>query len=460
MSCRFFTCDNDYCDKTRSCDDMLEQFERDRKETIHHLKEGVDKIKNVLWSHNSPISKDENCLYKMGKELKLSIEDMLEKNCVSHTLFNYYVCPQCKNLRRLIDFAETGPNMPFPLQCGAHVGSLLYYEEISTIFPHLEISTSFSNFLGNTKLLFCDDFSKNFLINWYVTSHPSQGIENNIQKLYMSFICNSNVYNLYEYCDLNDIGIFQDKMDLLSDNGRPSPTSKPDDKTPLKKEVANGVIRQLVCLLHYLSKSNFSYEGFKLSNLKFKKVPVSYHYEGLHVSAPVTLKLTHLEKSSCDVSVSLGDISEQKYRICHKSVVESENFNKMLKKKKQKEKLGEIYRCADKTFKIPNKLKDKRLFMYMKNLGYLDYACSFDLYAFLVMLMTDRAFYSAVLSDKNLASLWRSLWPENSLDLITNRISVYHDQSKIPDTQDQVLELLSSIEMFTDGLATAFKALY
>lgn len=459
MSCRFFTCDTDYCDKTRSCDDMLEQFSKDRREVVDLLncdnnekeKEKDKKITNILWSSNSPISKDGNCLFRMGKELKLSIEDMLEKNCEAHTLFNYYICPQCKNLRRLIDFAETGPNIPFALQCGSKAGSLLYYEEVVSPLTQLV----FSNPKGNKdkKFLFVDDFTRNFLINWFVTEETSSKVKENIQKLYISFICNDNGYNLYEYCELIDIGIFQENTELLSDNGKPSPTSKPDDKVPLKKEVVTGILTQLICLLHYLSKFKFSYEGFKLSNLKFKKVPISYVYEKVQVSSPVTLKLSHFERSAISVFPSFSSSSSSFYRLCHKSIIEEENLNKDLKRKSKWDKEKEEY------FTIPVKLKEKRLFMYMKNLGLLEYASSFDLYAFFTMLMTDRAFYSAVITDKGLYTLWRSLWTEKSFGIITNRIVAYHDQSKIPETQDQVLDLIQGIDLLPDALSRVFNAL-
>src|SRR5665647_311403 len=127
MSASFFVCDKNYCDNTRSCDDMLLQFEKDRESLTFMLNQNPKKLSEVLWSNRSPISKDTNCLFNMSKSVSLSIDDILEKNV--NPLVNYYVCPQCRNMKRLIDFNETKPNDAFPLQCGKKVGYLLYYEE-------------------------------------------------------------------------------------------------------------------------------------------------------------------------------------------------------------------------------------------------------------------------------------------------------------------------------------------
>ena len=130
MSGSFFIGDQDYSETTRNVDLMLEQFSKDRSKITNLLKTNPDTLVSTLWNYNSPISKDDDCLFQMGKSLSLSIADILEKKSdISDSMINYYVCPQCKNMKRLIDFKKTKEGEPFILECGEKGGSSLYYEE-------------------------------------------------------------------------------------------------------------------------------------------------------------------------------------------------------------------------------------------------------------------------------------------------------------------------------------------
>ena len=69
----FFSSDKDYSDGTRAVDNMLSRFDADRKIVTTLLKTNPKSLTQILWQANSPISKDENCLFQMGKNLAMSM---------------------------------------------------------------------------------------------------------------------------------------------------------------------------------------------------------------------------------------------------------------------------------------------------------------------------------------------------------------------------------------------------
>jgi len=66
-----------------------------------------------------------------------TLEDRIEGNVVVNESFvNYYICPQCKNMNRLIDHAKTQIGKPFIIECGSSVGQQLVITEtdLSSLF--------------------------------------------------------------------------------------------------------------------------------------------------------------------------------------------------------------------------------------------------------------------------------------------------------------------------------------
>ncbi len=409
MSGSFFIGDQDYSETTRNVDLMLEQFSKDRSKITNLLKTNPDTLVSTLWNYNSPISKDDDCLFQIGKSLSLSIADILEKKSdISDSMINYYVCPQCKNMKRLIDFKKTKEGEPFILECGEKAGSSLYYEEkdislylikekepksvkkayqnpfltdlakcssATCALPSNNSGLSMLNKYSQMEYLGSDKFTNNILINWYLNE------QNNIPhiiEMFISFVCNNEGYNIYEYLDIGNINSFQEFPEFLETTGKPSPTAKADDKTPISRDVVSSIIVQLFACLHSLRKFDFSHGNSSTDTLKFKNEPVSYIYEGVHVSSPVTLKLLDFSTSGCSV------IREKEgLRLYSKSVVADEE----LKKKSYEPIINTVVLNKNEgnvtvyRLKHPSKsVKSTILFMYMKHLGLPIYSASFDAY--------------------------------------------------------------------------------
>jgi len=478
MSSSFFIGENDYTEKTRCIDLMLEQFDDDRNKIITMLRKNPDLLVSKLWNNDSPICKDESCLFQMGKSLSLSVEDILEKqNNTSDSLINFYICPQCKNMKRIIDLSgtkRTKSEEPFILECGEKAGSSLYYEEknISKLYLKKEkepfsVKKAFQNPLinelarcsaascalpsktvgkellkkyENIEYLGSDLFTNNMLINWYLNFEIKKMKIPNIINMFISFICNDTGYNIYEYLDIGNINSFQNFPELLSTNGKLSPTAKADDKSPLNNDVVLGIIIQLFSVLHYLRNYDFSHGNPNTNSLKFSTETVSYIYDGVHVVSPVTLKLLDFSTSGCTV--------DKKLRLYSKNVVADEQL-----KKKNFEPIidtinGEVmvYRIKD-----PKKhIKSTFLYSYLKHLGLPIYSASFDSYAFMIILMSERSFYSTCMNDSKLKNFWKSMWVEKKdFETISSRLQDVHD-NVFNLNYNNILGLLSGLSLRCD----------
>lgn len=472
MSGNFFINDQDYSETTRNVDSMFKQFSKDRETVVNMLKTNPDQLVSSLWSYNSPISKDTDCLFQMGKNLNLSIDQLLEKKSdISDTLINYYICPQCKNMRRLIDFSKGNS---FILEYGEKIGQVFYYDKkdislylskehepnsvkkayknpniielakcssATCALPSKNSGISMLNRYTEFDYLASDKFTNNMLINWVLNTNLNTP---HIVDMYMSFICHDKGYNIYEYLDIGDINSFQEFPEFLETSERPSPTAKADDKDPICKNIVFKIIIQLFACLHSLRKYDFSHGNPNLNSIKFKKSPVSYYYDKVHVSAPVTLKLLDFSTSACSVD---------KLRLYSKCIVADEELKKNTFQPiietvvlNEGEEKVTVYKL-----KNPNKyLKSSVLFMYMKHLGLPVYSASFDAYAFMMILMSERSFYTSVINNDKLKNFWRNMWVnEQDFEKINYRLQELHEKPKQIGEKD-ILLLLSDLSLRCD----------
>jgi hypothetical protein len=483
----FFIGDRDYSENTRSIGSMLEQFSKDRNQITQMLRENPNLLVSNLWQTNSPISKDEECFFHMGKNLYINIDDILLKpTTVCDSLANFYVCPQCKNMRRLIEFSgskKTNAEEPFMLECGEKAGSSLYFEEkdITSLYLLKEIQPysvkrayanpfiaelarcssatcaipsqeAGSNLLlkyMETEYLGSDPFTNNMLINYYLNQELTNLKIPHIIHTDISFVCNNNGYNINEFLDIGNIQNFQEFPEFLESSGKPSPTSKADDKLPISKDVVKSTIIQLFACLHALRKYDFSHGNPNTETIRFKKEPVSYIHDGVHVNGPITMKILDLSTSGCSVLKKDGKF----LRLYSKSVVADEEL-----KKRIYEPIIETVSLNDEenkvtVYKLKNPCKCVKasiLFMYMKHLGLPVYSASFDAYSFITVLMTERSFYSTVLADSQLSKFWRNMWVNNEdFDKITERIKEFHEKTTVVNLND-ILKTLSDLSLRCD----------
>ncbi len=467
MSSKFFKDGYDYCDETRNLDNMIEKFNQDRAEVTDLLKNDPTKLIKKLWTNTSPICKDDDCLFNMGSSLRIHIDDILNFSAQTNTMVNYYVCPQCKNMKRIIDFSVTKNGQPFFIECGERAGSQLVYtrSSIKNLYMVHEnmpltvqkvlasknikdlikcssssclLSDTMKNFrkYKNMNYLGTDSFTNNLLINWFLMETKSPNIVENL----ISFICNEEGYSLYEYLELPNINSLQNISDYVMTSKKPSPTAKADDKSPLKKEVVKGIIVQLFSTLHNLRQYDFSHGNPSSKTIRFTKKPVSYLHDGVHVVSPITLKIIDFSKSGCTINNT---------RLYTKSVI----VDNELKKRELETFIQTFDREGVTIYKIkdPYKcVKSSLMFMYIQHLGIPIYQASFDAYAFMMVLMSERSFYSTLMNDIELEGFFKAMFVcDSDYSKIKNRLMSVHDLSNGITSKD-VLSLLANLNLRCD----------
>ena len=392
-------------------------------------------------------------------------------------------------MRRLIEFSgskRTNPEEPFILECGEKAGSSLYYEEkrISSLslklesppysvkraytspyiaelaqcssatcpIPSKEAGSNLLMKYMETDYLGSDTFTNNMFINFYLNEEMMKKKMPHILHTNISFVCDDKGYNINEYLDIGKISNFQEFPEFLETDGKPSPTAKADDKLPISSSVGKSIVTQLFACLHALRQYDFSHGNPSTETIKFSKDVVSYIYDGVHISGPVTLKLLDFSTSGCTVSRE----KENFLRLYSKSVVADEELKKRvyepiietlnLNNSEAKENKVTVYKL-----KNPCKcVKSSILFMYMKHLGLPVYAASFDAYSFMTILMCERSFYDGIMMDVSLTKFWRSMWlNDDEFNIIDERIKEFHEKSEDVNSKN-VLKLLSDLSLRCD----------
>lgn len=471
----------EYVKNNGNIDNMLSQFKKDRNYIVHLLDTDINRLITELWSPSSPVCLDNKCLFNMGQTLKAhSLEDRIEGNIVvNEGYINYYTCPQCVNMTRLIDHAKTPIGQPFYIECGSSAGQQLVVTEttiaklfIFTESPPAAVARALKNpyITGLNKCsagcnsdicvvknyatinyIGSDPYTNNLLINWYINTKLSENGINNIIKMHIGFVCNSKGYCMYEYPDIGRLRHLQEYPEYLEHKDRPSPTAKADDKVPINKNVVKGIIMQLFGVLHNLRKYDFSHGGPCSRSILFKKEPCSYLYDGVHVEGPLTVKLCDLYQSGLTIGNN---------RLYNKSVIsEEELLNKPFKpiidtvsitpfsfnKNEKRDKIT-IYRLKD-----PNtNIQEALLFMYIKHLGLPIYQSSFDAYGFMISLMADRSFYSTVMNDDLMYLLWRGMWLPEEFEMVQDKIRKLHNSPDPVTRVDKVLRFLAGFGLRCD----------
>lgn len=484
--------DIDYCENTRNIDNMIYQFKNDRTNIIKLLDGNVEILINLLWSNKSPISYDRKCLFNMGKtQDSYTLEERIEGSFdINESLINIYICPQCKNMKRLIDFSKTNKSneisKPFTIECGIMAGEKLIVTKsvLNALYMIKEspppcvaklLKSPYINSLVkcstncvvpnidqyNIDYLGLDPFTNNMLINWFLHDKLSRQKIPNIINMHMGFVCGDDGFSLYDYPDIGRVKYLHKNPDFLEHNGQPSPTSKANDNLSLERDVVKGIIKQLFALLHDLRKYDFSHGGPSTRSILFTSEPCSYMYDGYHIESPTTLKLCDFNYAGITVANKINGI---KTRLYNKSIIANEeimknpfrpiidtikvkpfsfkNNNESNDNTNDFEKpLSEsinIYRIKD-SFKH---FQEALIFMYIKHLGFPVYQSSFDVYGFMVSLMSEPSFFSTVMRDESMYLLWRNMWLPEEFEIIQEKMRKLHETDSMTRVS-KVLRVLS-----------------
>lgn len=484
--------DLNYCELTRNVDNMLHVFSKDRKKVINMLINDTSVFLNMMWTTNSPICMDDYCLFNMNSSEnpgttgtedididndvsinnQKNIDEDIDEDLLSDTLIqenqangdnerycNYYVCAQCKNMKRLLDFEKTELGKPFLIECGNRAGDelIIIKDKISKLYvlkdlkPETVMRTINSPYINNLPLctnidinlysnilyLGSDPFTNNLLITWYLMESMNKLNMPNILNMEIGFVCSNNGYSLYEYPDIGRLRHIQKYPELLSRKVKNSPTAKGNDIVSLSYETVKGILMQLFASLRALNDKDFSH-GFPTSrSILFSNNPCSYKYDGVHVASPVTLKLTNFHNSGITI--------ENKIRLYSKSVLaDRELLSNSFKPNIVKTNDGEIVYIL----KDPNKyVKESMLFMYIRHLGLPIYQNSYDAYSFMISLMSDKSFYSTVMDHEDLYELWKIMWIDDEFEIVQDRIREMHKTQDPATRTEKIMRNISDLKL-------------
>ncbi len=469
MHCPRGVCDINYTESTRNVDNMLDSFQKDRNYIVSLIKNNTGKLIAELWTPSSPICMDKKCLFSMGTSQQVySLEERIEGNTIiNENVVNFYSCPQCKNMKRLLDFKTNEIGKPFFIECGSRAGCQLivtqeclaklyiiketppktvakilnseYIDDLNRCSAGCNTDICTIKNYNKINYLGLDPYTNNVLINWVINNRMMELNIPNIINMEIGFVCGNNGYCLYEHCDIGRLRHLQEYPDYLDHSCRPSPTATADDKIAISKDVVKGIIMQLFATLHALKEFDFSHGNPCSRTLLLKSDPCSYMYDGVHVECPLTIKLCDFHQSGITVNnnrlynksvVADESISRRSY----KPILESTQITKFEFDNKgviiNPEKVS-IYRLKNPS----GYYEESIVFMYIKHLGLPLYQTSFDAYCYMISLMSDRSFYTTVMNDESMYSMWRNMWLPDEFSKVQEMVRKLHD---IPDPVTKV----------------------
>ena len=428
MSCSFFTCTGDYCETTRNVDQMMEKFKSNRDKVIDMLKENPESLN--LWKKGSILSNDQNCLMRMGKS-------------IGHSLKNYYICPQCVNVSRLTELTQTPQKMPTPantpfmMECGKRTGEYLVYTEQKVIHPYIKsvkstkgernLVSDIPN-LNNLKRFEADPFTSGIMVQWCL---ENAGVPH-IRPLHMAWICGEHGYRLTDHAIIGNISQFQKFHKYLDHSASTLPTAMANDKCSLNSETVLGIVTQLAWATLKMSEFGAGHHQPSTTALQFTNKSVSYMADKVHITSPVTLWIDQWSGSgiTCGQSRIYSNCPIAKLELSRR-----QPFNPIDMFKTQDGNL--VYR-------LKRNVKTPYLFWHLQGLGFPVYCSSFNLYAFLVVLLCEKAFYLTFM--KTMKNWWKRFWViGEDMQTVERRLQDYHDNG--PVSREQVLDILTGVHL-------------
>jgi len=390
----------DCCDSNRGIDKLLNNYKKSIDLVYNLIINNPDKLIEILWKQESPLSIDMSCRCSMGSGDRRSA----------------FSCSQCKNIGKIKDFRKS--DLIFEIQCGVNKGKRLIIlpYHISNLFICYddEISEKYKSYLlqncncagtvdSTVRFIRSDPFTNRALIMSVITKIFRDKKLPHSMNLHTAFICGNKGYSIL---DDPTIGSLDDLHKITEYH-----TKEEDMCSPFLHKISRSIIMQLIVILNELSYFNFSHGNPSVESLVFGYEHVSYKYEGIKISGDITLKIINFWKSSATFSKIRYFPDDVKSKLFLECNVLIPKIHIMMINNTEYYKIG---KCNIDTL------------ISMNNSGIPIFTGSFDLYCFFVSLMCDQSFYMSVIREDDLYSIWKSIWLEEDLDKIDELICQNH----------------------------------
>jgi hypothetical protein len=402
------------CNDNSNIDVILRKFESEKNALLDMYFTNLPDLVSSLWKNGSILSKDNSCMCNM-------------KNEKSH-----FICPQCKNIGRMVNLNNSASGVPFLIQCGKNSGSNFIVYEIplnDNLYLQYDLKAKERTNLileRNRSLIECsciknrdityikgDKFTVGIINSWLVERTMKRAGIPHFSKMYTSFVCNNIGFSLNDNQSIDSI----DKMKR---------NNKFIEAKILRSDITNGIITQLLSTLISLEDIQFTHGNPDIRALIFDDKPCSYLLNGLSISSPFTLKITNFSHSSTTVDgTRLYSHGKMADKFIEKAVFKPavETSTTFLSDKDDNYNVKKSIL----TYKVGS--ESSLIFSYIRHSGVPLFSSSFDFYCFMIALMAKPIFYNSIMNDLRLYKLWTMMWQTNQLGEIENRLSMLKDSA-------------------------------
>ncbi len=480
------------CDQSLlTADQIIARWRQDRHAIARSL--SSEGLTTDVWKN---VSVGDECLCRMGVEEK--------------AFTGAGACVGCNVLSRLFKQGEIATGTPFMIQIGAHTGMRMIaytYKRgvnighglagyVNTDYParvghHLleELSSlqacesSFAGHVQGTSFFACQGspVHQYMVVSCFLENELRKGGLPTTPIFRWVFECNGDV-NIVEEIPSLGRGTLAEITAVPEYLESPrSPTARVSPIIPLTADVARGLLLQLVSTLHFYSRYAFTHGFPGLHSLGFSKQPAAYMYDGMKVTAPITLHLIPSGSTAVSAASSEGKI----LRVYYPGTALERGIDVNLLPKitvtpffgTKKVEVGTCARTSGSlaTFTTPclpaytnmrvigYKIGSNPISFtaYVRHLGIPLFHSSFDLYAFWTALMCEEPFYLAVHNDASIVDIWRQLFAPDEYDALMLDIQKYRHRKagSAPPASDEITALLSKYHLRCDALEHVWASL-
>lgn len=393
-------------------DNLLVYFSQEKTKIIQLLMSNIIELTQMLWTKNSPIKKDDNCLCQMGL-FPHGITVGQNSNCLS-----------CRMIGRLTNLNKDTCSKSIILEYSKYKGYKLdirshnchkyFIKEIpswsnaltSLLFHHGEYIECEPDleFGDNVIYIGSDEFTNQILNTWAVESIMTTLGLPPPQQLHHAFICGSIGYGLYDHPDIGNI------RDLIIRDTN-------NDKV-MKTSIAGQITRQLIFILYVLSEYSFSHGQPLLNCFKFSKDKIDTVYNNKTLRSDFSLHLTNFQYSSLSIRcLNTESSSDDVCRLfCHSDVRDIvqhiDNESRIERKMFDQEQIL--------AYRLPNNIHD--YIARLRHTGYGLHRSSYDLYSLWMSLMLYTPYRQALMQIPEYMKIWKELWLESEYDILMKEL--------------------------------------
>src|SRR3990167_2205849 len=389
-------------------DNLLIYFSQEKTRIVQLLMSDIITLTKILWTQNSPINKDDNCLCRVGL-FPTGVTIGHNSNCVS-----------CQMIGRLTNLNKDTCSKEIVLEYSKYKGYKLdlvshnchkFFLKVvpnwsnalsSLLFHHGEYIECEPDLEFNDKTIYIggDEFTNQILNTWAVESILTTFGLPPPQQLHHAFICGSVGYGLYDHPDIGNI------RDLI--------IRETNNEKVMKVSVATQITQQLIFILYILSEYSFSHGRPGLDCLKFSKDKIDTIYDNKSLRTDFSLHLSNFQYSSLSIRCLGPDSGSNDIcrLFCHSSVgdiVQHIDNESRIERKM-------IYDENILVYRLPNNIHD-----YIARLRYTGYGLhrsSHDLYSFWMALMLYTLYRQALEQIPKYMELWKNLWLESEYNTL------------------------------------------